>query len=87
MKEIGGEKDVELRQWADWLTMDISADMTYNRQMNQMKDGMQCLSPKLFRSVLTCRLLDREELSSIRCRNQGQPILDDPGSFQKVPFT
>ncbi|KAI9641171.1 hypothetical protein NHQ30_010601 [Ciborinia camelliae] len=39
MKGIGGEKGVELRQWADWLTMDISADMTYNRQMNQMKDG------------------------------------------------
>ncbi|TGO40971.1 hypothetical protein BHYA_0028g00120 [Botrytis hyacinthi] len=38
MGAMGG-KDVELRQWADWLTMDISANMTYNRQRNQMKDG------------------------------------------------
>ncbi|TGO25312.1 hypothetical protein BPAE_0083g00450 [Botrytis paeoniae] len=39
MKAMGGEKGVELRQWADLLTMDVSADITYNRQMNQMKDG------------------------------------------------
>ncbi|THV52969.1 hypothetical protein BGAL_0063g00270 [Botrytis galanthina] len=38
MKAMGGEKGVELREWADWLTMDVSADMTYNRQMNQMRD-------------------------------------------------
>lgn len=39
MKAMEGEKDVELREWADWLTMDVSADMTYNRQMNQTRDG------------------------------------------------
>ncbi|TGO65891.1 hypothetical protein BOTNAR_0073g00160 [Botryotinia narcissicola] len=39
MIAMGGEKDIELRQWTDWLTMDVSADMTYNRQMNQMRDG------------------------------------------------
>jgi cytochrome P450 len=40
MTEIGGgEKGVDLRQWADWLTMDISAEMTYNRQLNQIKDS------------------------------------------------
>lgn len=43
MKTIGGKKEIELRQWADWLTMDISADMTYNRQMNQMKDEKSSL--------------------------------------------
>ncbi|KAF7949448.1 uncharacterized protein EAE97_002957 [Botrytis byssoidea] len=45
MKVMGGEKDVELRRWTDWLTMDVSADMTYNRQMNQMKDAREELSP------------------------------------------
>ncbi|MCJ1306503.1 hypothetical protein MMC25_000146 [Agyrium rufum] len=39
MKEIGKrDEGVEMRQWADWLAMDISADMTYNRQMNQTRD-------------------------------------------------
>ena len=39
MKEIGRREDgVEMREWADWLAMDISADMTYNRQMSQMRD-------------------------------------------------
>lgn len=38
MKMIGGEKSVKLCSWADWLIMDISADMIYNRQMNQMKN-------------------------------------------------
>ncbi|ROW04707.1 hypothetical protein VMCG_04868 [Cytospora schulzeri] len=39
MKEVGGgEEGAEMRRWADWLSMDISADMTYNRQMGQMKD-------------------------------------------------
>ncbi|ROW15259.1 hypothetical protein VPNG_03106 [Cytospora leucostoma] len=39
MREVGGgERGVEMRRWADWLSMDISADMTYNRQMGQMKE-------------------------------------------------
>lgn len=41
MGDIGGGEDgIEMRQWKDWLALDISAYMTYNRQMNQMKDSM-----------------------------------------------
>ncbi len=40
MKAVGGgESGAEMKKWADWLSMDLSADMTYNRQMNQMKDS------------------------------------------------
>lgn len=40
MKEVGGsEHGAEMRRWADWLSTDIAADMTYNRQMNQMRDS------------------------------------------------
>jgi cytochrome P450 len=56
MKEIGGgEKGVDMRLWTDWLALDISADMTYNRQMNQMKESksLDILSAhSLFLSVL-----------------------------------
>jgi hypothetical protein len=32
MKDIGGgESGIEMRQWTDWLALDISADMTYNQ--------------------------------------------------------
>ncbi|TGO71784.1 hypothetical protein BELL_0530g00020 [Botrytis elliptica] len=43
MKAMKDEKGVELRQWAHWLTMDVSADMTYNRQINQMKNEKSSL--------------------------------------------
>ncbi|GAP92215.2 putative cytochrome P450 [Rosellinia necatrix] len=29
---------VDVSKWCNWLAMDISADMAYNREMNQMKD-------------------------------------------------
>ncbi|KAI1868757.1 hypothetical protein JX265_006736 [Neoarthrinium moseri] len=49
MKEVGGlEQGAEMRRWADWLSMDIAADMTYNRQMNEMKDSEM---PLLLNSV------------------------------------
>ncbi|KAI0015351.1 cytochrome P450 [Xylariomycetidae sp. FL0641] len=39
MKDIGGKKDgVELRQWADWLAMDIAADLAYSREMHQIEE-------------------------------------------------
>lgn len=38
MKAVGGsEHGAEMRQWADWLSMDVAADLTYNRQMKQME--------------------------------------------------
>ncbi|KAF7893214.1 uncharacterized protein EAF02_000752 [Botrytis sinoallii] len=43
MKAMEDEEGVELRQWAHWLTMDVFADMTYNRQMNQMKNEKSSL--------------------------------------------
>jgi len=40
MKETGTRKGgVELRRWSDWLALDLSADMTYSREMNQMCDS------------------------------------------------
>jgi cytochrome P450 len=45
MKEVGGsDKGAEMRRWADWLSMDIAADMTYNRQMNEIRDSEPPLS-------------------------------------------
>lgn len=39
MKKIGGrEEGIELRQWADWLAMDIAADLGYSREMNQLEE-------------------------------------------------
>lgn len=40
MKHVGaGEKGAELQRWTDWLALDLSADMTYGRTMNQMRDS------------------------------------------------
>ncbi|KAI6081597.1 cytochrome P450 [Hypoxylon rubiginosum] len=39
MMTHGAAKDgVDLAHWCNWLAMDISADITYNRKMNQIKD-------------------------------------------------
>ncbi|RYP75705.1 hypothetical protein DL771_002192 [Monosporascus sp. 5C6A] len=37
MKAIGGD-GVDISMWCNWLAMDISADMAYNREMHQMRD-------------------------------------------------
>jgi cytochrome P450 len=40
MTESGSRPEgVELRQWADWLAMDMAADLGYGRQMHQLRDG------------------------------------------------
>ncbi|KAI3325966.1 cytochrome P450 [Xylariaceae sp. AK1471] len=31
-------KDIELRQWSDWLALDLSADMTYGQDLGQVRD-------------------------------------------------
>ena len=39
MKEVGAqEKGAEMQRWSDWLALDLSADMTYGRDMGQMRD-------------------------------------------------
>ncbi|KAI1395386.1 cytochrome P450 [Hypoxylon fuscum] len=39
MKEIGDkEEGIELRKWADWLAMDIAADLGYSREMRQLEE-------------------------------------------------
>ncbi|KAK8038630.1 cytochrome P450 [Apiospora rasikravindrae] len=39
MKEIGTRgKGAELQRWSDWLALDLSADMTYGRDMGQLRD-------------------------------------------------
>ena len=40
MKEVGAVKNgAELQRWTDWLALDLSADMTYGREMGQMRDS------------------------------------------------
>ncbi|KEY72631.1 hypothetical protein S7711_06265, partial [Stachybotrys chartarum IBT 7711] len=34
---------VELRRWSDWLALDLSADMTYGHELNQMRDSRDSL--------------------------------------------
>ncbi|ROW17128.1 hypothetical protein VPNG_01374 [Cytospora leucostoma] len=39
MKDLGKEeKGAELQRWTDWLALDLSADITYSREMGQMRD-------------------------------------------------
>ncbi|KAI0899582.1 cytochrome P450 [Annulohypoxylon nitens] len=39
MKVVGAtDEGVELQRWSDWLALDLSADMTYGLEMNQMRD-------------------------------------------------
>ncbi|KAI1198721.1 cytochrome P450 [Nemania serpens] len=37
MEHLQG-KDIELRQWSDWLALDLSAEMTYGRDVGQVRD-------------------------------------------------
>jgi hypothetical protein len=40
MKKVGTESQVvDLQRWTDWLALDLSADMTYGREMGQMQDS------------------------------------------------
>ena len=40
MNELGGgQKGAELQRWTDWLALDLSADLTYGREMGQMRDS------------------------------------------------
>ncbi|KAK8075666.1 hypothetical protein PG997_010329 [Apiospora hydei] len=43
--EVLGEnsEDVDMTDWTNWLTMDMSADLTYSRKMNQMRDSRQAI--------------------------------------------
>ncbi|KAF1993192.1 cytochrome P450 [Amniculicola lignicola CBS 123094] len=39
MKSLGTDKKgVDMRSWSDWLALDLSMDMTYGRDMGQMRD-------------------------------------------------
>ncbi|KAK9775317.1 putative Cytochrome P450 [Seiridium cardinale] len=54
MKDLGStNQGVDLRTWTDWLAMDISADMAYGREMNQLRN-ME--SSPLLESVLSINL-------------------------------
>ena len=40
MKEVGAaDNGAELQHWTDWLALDLSADMTFGREMGQMRDS------------------------------------------------
>lgn len=34
-----GDQGAELQRWSDWLALDLAADMTYNRDMGQVRDS------------------------------------------------
>ncbi|KAH8204264.1 hypothetical protein TruAng_001550 [Truncatella angustata] len=39
MKDLeAGDQGAELQRWTDWLALDLSADMTYGREMGQVRD-------------------------------------------------
>ncbi|CAJ2510910.1 Uu.00g065350.m01.CDS01 [Anthostomella pinea] len=38
MEDSGKTERIDLAKWCNWLAVDISADMTYNRKMNQFRD-------------------------------------------------
>lgn len=45
MEMLGGEPDgVNLPTWINWLCVDLSADLAYNRQMNALKDSKSLAS-------------------------------------------
>ncbi|POS74595.1 cytochrome P450 [Diaporthe helianthi] len=40
MKEFGGDgQPIEMQRWSDWLALDMSADLTYGRDMGQVRDS------------------------------------------------
>lgn len=44
MKTLGGgARGVSLPTWINWISVDISADMAYNREMNALKDSKSLL--------------------------------------------
>ncbi|ROV87533.1 hypothetical protein VMCG_10689 [Cytospora schulzeri] len=38
MMEVGEGEGAELQRWSDWLALDLSADLTYGREMGQMRN-------------------------------------------------
>lgn len=49
MKTLGAEaQGVSLPTWINWVCVDISADMAYNRQMNALKDSKLYASTVFF---------------------------------------
>lgn len=37
MKKVADLPGAKLRRWSDWLALDLAADMTYNRNMGQVR--------------------------------------------------
>lgn len=45
MRNIGScAQGVDVSKWCNWLAMDASADLAYNRKMNEMRDSKQSRS-------------------------------------------
>ncbi|KAI1774114.1 cytochrome P450 [Hypoxylon cercidicola] len=64
MKAVGtGEQGAELQRWTDWLALDLSADMTYGRdvgQMREMKDSLLLSSALKLNLFLTMSQVTRK---------------------------
>lgn len=54
IKVVGAtEEGAELQRWSDWLALDLSADMTYGLEMNQMRDSEYIRTQRYFSVILT----------------------------------
>ncbi|KAI0469974.1 cytochrome P450 [Xylariaceae sp. FL0804] len=74
MNEIGGREDgIELKTWTDWLAMDASADLAYNRKMHQLRDSKAIaltplkwlfVPPSILASYYKVQRINKEALDS-----------------------
>ncbi|KAI1121505.1 cytochrome P450 [Nemania abortiva] len=66
MKEIGDEDEgIELKTWTDWVAMDTSADLAYNREMNQIRDTKYLfIPPTLVFGFFSAQRLNEEAVRS-----------------------
>ncbi|KAH8781168.1 cytochrome P450 [Diaporthe sp. PMI_573] len=86
MKELGGtNKPVEMQRWSDWLALDLSADLTYGRDMGQVRDIWPAMPflIKMNSQIVQDRIGRRGELDHLDYFEQlipsdtGTPVPDD----------
>lgn len=82
MKEVGSRKQgVEMQRWTDWLALDLSADMTYGREMGQMRDG-ELTNPRP--SPKSSDIVRSKGLGSSPVYTEAQLVRNDEPDREKV---
>lgn len=83
MKEFGtGEKGAELQRWTDWLALDLSADITYSREMGQMRDSKYV---ELRYSFVDLLIRSSEGLGTPQRSFEAELVCDDEPDYEEVP--